>query len=331
MEISSIDLEHKSFTENKKNKQEEENILLPHLIHCTSCNIDLISYVSDEYNIYLWVYLVLIILIFGFFGLPLLVLIPLFKDKLHNCPDCLLVMKRISFYPINIKQNYMEITVDKCIIILKMTYVYVILILLVLYAVFVNVSYAMSSSLNTINNHLSLSPDSLVHSKISEIEYNKDTKWEDLIRLCGSKVIIENSARANEIFDEVFKGKPVKWKGHFLGYRTNPFESSHFITFYIKMIPSESINKEDISLGMDAVTFEKIKDIDLIRGDAVEFEGVLESLGNEWTSHHMHISSIRKIEEFVLENEKIVLFKGVNISIEGKRVSKDNKTSDNAN
>ena len=328
MEISPSDINNIKDEESMKINYAE-----PVQIFCSDCNKTVTTYLVEEYNIYTWLILFIILAIYGFFGLPLLIVfIPLCKNKNHSCSECLNLLYTIKFSTISIKREYVEISFEKCIIIVKKIYIMIFLGLLLIFAIIVNVDNFVLDTNDLISQHkaISITPNDSVSLKINK-EYSSlnenNLKWEDLIKYCGSKVIIDNSARANEIFNRKFKGNVINWKGHFIISSYNPYDPSHVATYFIRMLPSESINGADIIISLDISTFEKYRELKFIRGDPIEFTGKLENLGNEWNPHHIHIIEIKKIEEFIQRNEKITLFQGVTVQIEGKRKGEETVTN----
>ena len=166
------------------------------------------------------------------------------------------------------------------------------------------------------------------HSHGHELD-NIDAKvtnlsWEDLINNCGAKVMVENSARATEIFNKKFARKVINWKGYFLSafiqaYNPFDFNPEHVLNINIRMIPSESLKNADLFLSLNNMRYNKfLSEIRKLKtGDPIEFKATFESLGNEWRSHHLHLIDIKKIDDFIDHEKKLVLFKGIEFDIEG--------------
>lgn len=162
------------------------------------------------------------------------------------------------------------------------------------------------------------------HSQISELFTPTNLSWEDMISNCGARVMVENSARANEIFNRKFFKKSIEWKGYFLSayiqaYNPFDFNPEHVLNLNIRMIPSESLKNPDLFLSLDANRYNKfLPEIRKLKtGDPIKFRASFEALGNEWRPHHLHLISIEKIEDFIDKEKKILLFKGVEFDIEG--------------
>lgn len=313
----------------------------PCKMKCDFCLKEVTTFVNEEYNIYTWVVLIFVLTFYGILiGLPILVCtIPLCKNKNHTCPDCLNLLFTKRFSTVTTKGIFLEIKLDKCVIILRKTYIYAILIVFLLLGVGTNTySYiygvADDLSINTdiydtqkINHEV----DDLVKSQYGEAQ--TQFEWADLINDCGARVIVNNSARAQEIFDRKYRGKIVTWKAHFLGavinqYSVLEFNLDHVITYYIRMLPSESMHGADIMISMNHEKFMQFKDVKLMKGEPIEFTAEIKELGNEWNPHHFHGISIKKIDEFIESEAKITLFKGITFDIKGKRNYKEGNLID---
>lgn len=136
--------------------------------------------------------------------------------------------------------------------------------------------------------------------------------------------MVENSARATEIFNRKFFKKTIVWKGYFLSafiQAFNPldFNPEHILNLNIRMIPSESLNNPDLFLSLDSGRYNKyLNEIRKLKtGDPVLFKASFEALGNEWRPHHLHLLEIQKIDDFINPDKKVLLFKGINFDISG--------------
>lgn len=181
-----------------------------------------------------------------------------------------------------------------------------------------NISYMFSEE-SYVNNYIDKIDDS-----VNNIYSNNDLTWDGLIKDCGSNVIVENSARANEIFNRKYLKRIVEWRGYFLNayvQQFNPFDFNpeHLVNINVRMIPSESIHNPDLFLSMDRMKYQRYANVIryLETGHPIKFRAELESLGNEWKPHHLHLLHIEKTEDFVEGDHKIVLFKGINFNITG--------------
>jgi len=163
------------------------------------------------------------------------------------------------------------------------------------------------------------------HSHLSNLVTSpSNLSWEELIKDCGARIMVENSARASEIFNKKFFKKTIEWKGYFLSafiQAFNPldFNPEHILNLNIRMIPSESLNNPDLFLSLDSAKYNQyLNEIrNLKTGDPVIFRASFEALGNEWRPHHLHLIDIRKIDDFIDPDKKVLLFKGVIFDISG--------------
>lgn len=294
--------------------------------YCNRCNKMITTYLSDEYNSLCFLFIIFTIIIQGVvIAIPLIILLtPLFKNKVHLCPECCNNITVIKFYPISIKDNYVQIKLNKCVFIFKKIFLYVLVFLYFFLAIYINFIKATNKDNNTINIDKNFNTEPFIKNNLN----GREIRWLDLIEECGSTAIIDNSARANEIFKIKYKGKKVVWKGHFMGAIVNQLypimnysNESSIVSYFIRMIPSESINDADIILSLNSEVFNMYKNIPFVKGDPVEFVAELYNLGNERTPHLLKVLKINKIEEFIDEDQKITLFKGVNIEIKGHKMS----------
>jgi len=136
--------------------------------------------------------------------------------------------------------------------------------------------------------------------------------------------MIENSARANEIFNRKFHKRVIEWKGYFLSafiqsFHPFDFNPEHILNLNIRMIPSESLKNPDLFLSLDARRYNLfLNDIKQLKtGDPISFKASFEALGNEWRPHHLHLLEIKKIKDFIDADNKVLLFKGINFDITG--------------
>lgn len=319
--------------EAQEQSENEEYYNQPCRIDCANCCKEVVSYMTEEYNYYAWVGTLAILFSYGIFlGVPILIcFLAVCKNKVHSCSVCFRTLHTKKFSPISIKGVFVEFKFDKCVIILRKVYVYIALAVLLFAAIVLN-AYSLIFYNEIQDIHTPSSNKSLIDSYVNKIHLNndKDISWEDLINTCGSKEIVNNAARAQEIFERKFHKKVVNWKGHFIGAvinYSNPFDfnPSHVVNYYIRMLPSESMYGADVILSLSHKFYQKYKDIHFVKGEPISFTASLEGLGNEWRPYHLHGINISKIEEFVDYDQKIILFKGVNLEIEGKRVHTESK------
>lgn len=168
------------------------------------------------------------------------------------------------------------------------------------------------------------SHDHEVDEAVKQYYTNSELTWEELIKDCGAYVMVENSARANEIFSRKYFKRIVEWKGYFLNAYVQAmspldFNPEHLININVRMMPSESLKNPDLFLSMDNTRYHKYAEVirSLRTGDAIKFRAVLEALGNEWRTHHLHLDHLEKTEDFIPSDKKTVLFHGINFNITG--------------
>jgi hypothetical protein len=202
----------------------------------------------------------------------------------------------------------------------KQLYILILLAFILAFGFYINITamYAPKSS-SYGHNH-----EHEVDEVMSKYYTQTDLTWEDLIKDCGAHVMIENSARANEIFNRKYFKKVIEWKGYFINafvQNINPMDLNpeHLVNINIRMIPSESIKNPDLFLSLDYKKYHKyLNTLQSLRtGDPIKFKASFEAIGNEWRSHHLHLIHLEKTEEFVDSDHKVVLFQGVNFNITG--------------
>lgn len=295
----------------------------PFLAYCEYCNREITTYAKKEYNFYVILLVIFCFYFYGFlYGLILIIVtFPLFQTLFHICPTCYTTLYKKEFFPIKKKENFLTLQYGSSVIVIKFFYILILLALVGLFGVYINVQYWRNK------------PKSISHEEkikqtnkfISNLyDKNSNLTWEELIKDCGSKVMIENSARGIEIFNRKYFKKTIDWKGYFLNAffkRLSPFDydTSHLVNLNIRMIPSETIKSQDLVLSLDYKkyflfykTLEKLE-----TGTPIRFTATFESLGDEWRDHHLHLKTIEIIDDFIKEDEKVVLFKGVKFDIVG--------------
>lgn len=325
--------------EAKDNIDTSNSVLIPEepcKATCTFCFREVTTFVRSEYNNYTWILLVIILYFYGIvYGIPILVIsIPLCKNLIHSCPECLSQIFTKQFHCTSQENGFVKFKYEKCIIILRSLYVNTICLGILLFGIYLNAMYIIyppEATRSDFSHSIRSSQDeinSLIQNSGISISRNSNNtgelSWEDMIEECGSKVIVENSAKANEIFSYKYHKKIVHWKGHYMFGIVNhisplDFNPDHVINYYIRMLPSESIKNPDIVFTLDSTRFQQFRDLELKPGDPIEFTASLENLGNEWKPHHLHGISIKRTEEFIKADTKVLLFKGINFEIEGRR------------
>ena len=191
--------------------------------------------------------------------------------------------------------------------------IYIVLIVIIAFGIYLNVQSISDGNSNDV--HKEQNPITFIDNL-----YEKDTNltWEGLIKDCGAAVMVENSARGVEVFSRKYHKKVIQWKGYFLSAFVR-HNAQHLVNLNIRMIPSESLRSQDLVLSMDyekhIELYHKLK---LLKtGTAIEFKASLEVVGNEWEPHHLHLVDVDLIGDFVNEEEKVLLFKGVNFDLSG--------------
>ena len=242
-----------------------------------------------------------------------LITFPLFKNITHSCPNCLTLLHEKYFFPITKKQNYISLKYGKCVLVLPMLCIYIVVSVIIVLGIYLNVQSSDNGSDNGV--HKEKNPITFIDNL-----YEKDTNltWDGLIKDCGAAVMVENSARGVEVFSRKYHKKVIQWKGYFLSAFVR-HNMQHLVNLNIRMIPSESLRSQDLVLSMDyekhIELYHKLK---LLKtGTAIEFKASLEVVGNEWEPHHLHLVDFELIGDFVNEEEKVLLFKGVNFDLSG--------------
>lgn len=287
----------------------------PFLTICSCCGKNITTYIKHEYNFLIVPLMLFLFYFYGFYyGIIIfLITFPLFKNITHSCPNCLTLLHEKYFFPITKKQNYISLKYGKCVIVLPMLCIYIVLSVIIVLGIYLNVQSGNDSNDNGV--HKDKNPITFIDNL-----YEKDTNltWEGLIKDCGAAVMVENSARGVEVFSRKYQKKVIQWKGYFLSAFVR-HNMQHLVNLNIRMIPSESLRSQDLVLSMDyekhIELYHKLK---LLKtGTAIEFKASLEVVGNEWEPHHLHLVDFELIGDFVNEEEKVLLFKGVNFDLSG--------------
>lgn len=290
---------------------------------CELCRKEVTTYVKTEFSPWVFALGIFVLYFYGLkYGILLLAIFcPLFRNAIHSCPYCFDVLLVRNFYPIQVKDKYSWLQYGKCIIILRMMYIYIFLIVILSFGFYININEIFNSENS---NPIYKDHTHEIDDKVKEYYSGSSLTWADLIKDCGAYVMIENSARANEVFNRRYYKRIIEWKGYFLNafvQSRNPmdFNPDHLMNLNIRMIPSESIKNPDLFLSLDFKKFTKYAN--LIRtfstGTPIKFIASLEALGNEWRSHHLHLIDIDKTEDFIEHDKKVVLFQGINFNITG--------------
>ena len=312
----------------QKNKTEENDTPIePFRTNCEFCLKNVVTCVKKEYNLAIFPYAIVIFYFYGLFygsilfGLTFL----LFQNIAHICPECLSEIANKSFYPIKQKGPFYSITFGKMTIVLKKIYIHIIIFIIFLFGVYINIINF--KKIKKDSKYLTEEYQRNDEKKISYFYNESDTElsWETLIKECGAKVIVENSARAIEIFNKKYADKRIHWKGYFINAYINRLsqigmaDPNHLVNINVRMIPSETLKAQDLLLSMGRQTFldhfESIKKMKT--GTPIEFNAIFESIGTEWKPHHLHLEWISITDDFVKEKVNVTLFRGISFDIEG--------------
>ena len=300
---------------------------------CDYCSKKVTTCVKKEYNLALFPYAIIIIYFYGFFygSIIMLVTFSLFQNITHICPECFCEITYKSFYPIKQKGEYFSLNFGGFIIVLKKIYIYIIIFFILIFGIYFNIINYNKVKEN--KKHLVEEFERNDESLIKSFYNSTDTTltWETLIKECGSKVMIENSVRAKEIFNKKYFRKIVQWKGYFINAFIHKLsqlgmaDPGHLVNINIRMVPSETLKTQDLLLSMGKDKF--LKHFDLLKkmktGTPVEFKAEFESIGDEWRPHHLHLIWINITDDFMKDKVNITLFKGVNFDIKGHIKLKD--------
>ena len=307
--------------------EEKDTPIEPFRTNCEYCGKNIVTCVKKEYNLIIFPYAIVILYFYGLlYGLILFALtFLLFQNISHICPECLCEVANKSFFPLKEKGPFYSITFGKMTIVLKKIYIHLIILLVLIFGIYINIiSYKKIKKDSKYLTEEYLRND---EKKISYFYNESDTElsWETLIKECGAKVIVENSARAIEIFNKKYFEKTIQWKGYFISAFINRLsqigmaDPGHLVNINVRMIPSESLKSQDLLLSMGRQTFldnfESIKKMKT--GTPIEFKAVFESIGTEWKPHHLHLESVRITDDFMKDKVNITLFKGISFDIEG--------------
>ena len=304
----------------------------PFKTNCDFCSKKVTTCVKKEFNLTIFPYTVIIFYIFGFLYGSILFMFTflLFQNITHICPECFSEITYKSFYPIKKKGQYYSLTFGKCTIIIRKIYINILLLLVVIFGIYLNVMhYKYNKNIsNKISEEYQRNDESLIRTFYNDTEI---LTWETLIKECGAKVMIENSARAIEIFNKKYFRKAIQWKGYFINafiHRLSQLgmaDPDHLVNINIRMVPSETIKAQDLLLSMGKETF--LNHFELLKkmktGTPVEFRAEFESIGDEWKPHHLHLIWINITEDFMKDKVNVTLFRGVNFDIQGHLKLKD--------
>ena len=300
----------------------------PYQTICEYCGKEITTFARKEYHLLLFFYIIIIYFFYGFLYGSIIIGITfmIFQNITHICPNCYNEISYKSFYPISSKGIYITITYGKCIIVIKKIYIFTLIGIIIIFGIIINYNFYKNLQLN--NNEIENKKiiDNEKREEFIEKLYNKsDTSlsWENLIKDCGSKVMVENAAKGIEIFQRKYYKKKINWKGYFISafvQRIAGFvDSEHLVNLNIRMIPSETIKEQDLILSLNRDSYYKFfNELKLLKtGSPIQFNAIFEEIGDEWKPHHLHLLTLTLIDDFIADKEKVLLFKGINFDIEG--------------
>ena len=329
-EKARLKLKENDLTQPESGDEKNDIPIEPFKTNCEYCSKKVTTCVKKEYNLLIFPYIIIILYIYGFFyGIIILALTSLlFQNITHMCPECLCEITYKSFYPIKKQGPYYSLTFGKCTIVLKKVYIHILILLLLLFGLYLNIMYYKYNKKNNNIDEYERNNEKYIKTFYED---NEILTWENLIKECGAKVMIENSVRALEIFNKKYLKKIIQWKGYFINAFVNRASQigmdspNHLVNINIRMIPSETIKAQDLLLSMGKETF--LKHFDLIKnintGTPVEFKAEFESVGDEWKPHHLHLIWINSTDDFMKDKVNVTLFRGVNFDIQGHLKHKD--------
>ena len=210
-------------------------------------------------------------------------------------------------------------------IILKKIYIHILIFIVLLLGIYINIKNynKIKQESKSLTDNYEKKPEKSITSLYNDSD--TELSWETLIKECGAKVMVENSARAIEIFNKKYFEKTIQWKGYFINAFINRLsqmgmgDPGHLVNINVRMIPSETLKAQDLLLSMDKQTF--ITNFEIIKkmktGTPIEFKAIFESIGTEWKPHHLHLESINITDDFMKDKVNVTLFKGISFDIEG--------------
>ena len=299
----------------------------PFRTNCEYCSKKVTTCVKKEYNLTIFPYAIIILYFYGLFygSILLLVTFLLFQNIAHVCPECFCEITYKSFYPIKQKGQYYSLTFGGFAIVLKKIYIHIIIVIVAIFGLYLNIIsyYSNKERKKHLVDEFHRNDQNLIKTFYNSSETT--LTWETLIKECGAKVMVENSARAIEIFNKKYFRKTVQWKGYFINafvHRLSQIgmaDPGHLVNINIRMVPSETVKSQDLLLSMGKEKF--LKHFDLLKtmktGTPVEFKAEFESIGDEWKPHHLHLIWINVTENFMKDKVNVTLFRGVNFDIKG--------------
>lgn len=157
-----------------------------------------------------------------------------------------------------------------------------------------------------------LNQNPLVHHNV-ESKHISDS-WRDYLNDCGGENVIENFVHTKMVFNEKYENNIVRWSGFFAEVKEKQksffgMNNKHHLSILVKMEPSESAVFADLVLSVSSENYEKNKEVydSLKKGQGIDFEATLISLGNEFKMHHLHVKKLSINENFHNSMSEIIV------------------------
>jgi hypothetical protein len=250
---------------------------------CAQCDSIVETYSSPEATFFSLFLSALTILIFGIWSIFLLpFVIPLSKAIVIRCVRCDAKLEvRQPFGLFSLQDEVLTIKCGECALVVSRSY------LLTATAI---ISCLLIYSWATTEH-------------ITKPTVYLNTSWPEYLSDCGGEVVLKNSIRVTETFNQKYDGNTISWDGFFMRATVNYgwFRGAHAVVILVKMNPSESDIHADLILSMDDDDFQAnyAKISGLERGSRFKFNATFVSPGNEEQLHHLHAHFVEKIEGFM--------------------------------
>lgn len=131
------------------------------------------------------------------------------------------------------------------------------------------------------------------------------TTWADFLQDCGGEQVIENFVHTKLVYNDKYENNIVSWSGYFAEVKEKQrsffgLNNPHHLSLLIKMEPSESAIFADLVLSVSTNDYEKNKVFydSLRKGDGLDFDATMVSLGNEFKMHHLKATKVTKNDLF---------------------------------
>jgi len=263
---------------------------------CKFCNVEVVTYVEHEVN---KAFGIIAIVIFVVFGLLSIIILPLVffltKNAVHRCSRCIQTLGEKSCFglPDDFSAPIWHFRLGKCSIVTARIYA---IIGLVLFAIGSGCYVYMRPSFDFHQNPL-------VHHNVES--YKIRTTWPDFLQDCGGEQVIENFVHTKMVFNDKYENNIITWSGFFTEVKEKQrsifgFNNEHHLSILVKMEPSESAIFADLVLSVSTSLYEANKAFydSLRKGDGLEFDATMVSLGNEFKMHHVKAKKVTKNGEW---------------------------------